>query len=350
MAPGDVVAPGPGWTVPPFAGLVRDGRLWGRGALDDKSLGIAQLAALIDLTRRKVALERDVVFLAVADEESGSLRGTAWLLAAHPEIFQGVEAVMGEGGRSQLSGERRLLWWGIEVAQKRALWLEVATSGRGVQGLARVLALPLHWRVTGPARDYLKGIAPLHNDHWRRILSNIDQIVDEKTGPKEFLLPGMSSLFLDTVQVTVLAGGERINVVPARSLARIDVRLLPDTDSAAFLATLKKALGPDFDVKVLVTSPPAPPSPTAGRFYSVLRTVLGKEAPVVPTVIAGVTDARFFRERGIPAYGVSPFALGGEDSGGIHGVDERIPLAELDRGIERTRRLITAYAAPVARH
>ncbi|HEY0784195.1 MAG TPA: M20/M25/M40 family metallo-hydrolase, partial [Thermoanaerobaculia bacterium] len=130
----DVVAPGPGWTVAPFAGLVRDGRLFGRGALDDKSLGIAQLAALIDLKRRNVALDRDVAVLAVADEENGGGRGTGWLLAAHPEIFRGVEAVVGEGGRSQLSGDRRLLWWGIEVAQKRPLWLEVATSGRGGHG------------------------------------------------------------------------------------------------------------------------------------------------------------------------------------------------------------------------
>jgi acetylornithine deacetylase/succinyl-diaminopimelate desuccinylase-like protein len=356
----DVVAAGPGWTVPPFAGLIRDGRLWGRGALDDKSLGIAQLAALIDLKRRKVALDRDVLFLAVADEENGGLRGTGWLLSAYPELFKGVEAVVGEGGRSMVSGDRRLLWWGIEVAQKRPLWLEVSTSGRGghgsglnpesanhqmIQGLARVLALPQRWRVTAPAREYLKAIAPLHNAHWKRILSNIDRTVDEKTGPKEFLLPGMASLFLDTVQVTVLSGGERINVIPARSVARLDIRLLPDTDSSAFLAVLKKALGPDFEVKVLVTAPPAAPSPAAGRFYAALGRVLGKEAPVVPTVIAGFTDSRFFRERGIPAYGLTPFALGGEDSGGIHGVDERIPVAELDRGVARMRRLVTAYAA-----
>ena len=75
----DVVPPGPGWTVPPFAGLVKDGSLWGRGALDDKSLGIAQLAAMVDLKRRRAPLERDVIFLAVADEENGGVRGTGWL-------------------------------------------------------------------------------------------------------------------------------------------------------------------------------------------------------------------------------------------------------------------------------
>ena len=353
----DVVAPGPGWTVPPFSGEIRDGRMWGRGALDDKSLGIAQLAAFVDLKRRRVPIERDVIFLAVADEESGGLRGTSWLLRNRPEMFEGVEAVLGEGGRGQ-SVNGKLLWWGIEVAQKRPLWLEVSTSGRGghasglnpqsanhrlIQGLARVLQRPARWRVTPPARDYLHAIAPLHNDHWKRILGNVDQVVRPE-GPSEFLLPGMANLFVDTVQVTVLRGGERINVVPDRASARIDVRLLPDTDSAVFLKEIRTALGDGFEVEVLVTSPPAAPSPAAGRLYDALRGALSPDAPVVPTFVPGFTDSRFFRERRIPAYGVTTFALSGEDLRGIHGPDERIPLDELDRGVERMRRVVALYA------
>ncbi|HWM90418.1 MAG TPA: M20/M25/M40 family metallo-hydrolase [Thermoanaerobaculia bacterium] len=357
----DVVTPGPGWTVPPFSGEIRDGRMWGRGALDDKSLGIAQLAAFVDLKRRRVPIERDVIYLAVADEESGGLRGTSWLLENRPEMFQGVEAVLGEGGRAQ-SVNGRLLWWGIEVAQKRPLWLEVSTSGRGghasglnpqsathqlVQGLARVLQRPVRWRVTPPTRAYLRAIAPLHNDHWKRVLGNIDQVVKPE-GPSEFLLPGMANLFVDTVQVTVLRGGERINVVPDRASAQIDARLLPDTDAQAVLRGIEEALGDGFEVEVLVTSPPAPPSPAGGRLYGALRQVLSPEAPVVPTFVPGFTDSRFFRERRIPAYGVTPFALAGDDLRGIHGTDERIPLDELDRGVERMRRIVVGYTGPAA--
>ncbi|MDP9121545.1 MAG: M20/M25/M40 family metallo-hydrolase [Acidobacteriota bacterium] len=353
----DVVAPGLGWTVPPFAGLIRNGRLWGRGAVDDKSLGIAFLAAYLDLARRRVAGERDVVLLAVADEESGGGRGTEWLLAAHPELFHGVEAVIGEGGRGQVAGGK-LQWWGIEVAQKRPLWLEVTASGRGghgsginpdsanhqlIAGLSRVLTLPQRWHVTAPARAYLEAIAPLQNDHWRRLLSRIDYVIDEKKGPREFLLPGMANLFVDTVQVTVLAGGERINVIPERALARLDVRLLPDSDAVAFLAAIRRALGSDIEVKVLLTAPPSPPSPPAGRTYEAVVRVLGQDAPAVPTFVPGVTDSHYFRERRIPAYGVTPFALAGEDLQGIHASDERIPLAELDRGVERMRRILAAY-------
>jgi acetylornithine deacetylase/succinyl-diaminopimelate desuccinylase-like protein len=359
----DVVAPGPGWTVAPFSGLVRDGSLWGRGALDDKSLGVAQLAAFVDLKRRRLPLLHDVVFLAVADEENGGFAGTGWLLAKRPDLFRGVEAVVGEGGRSQTGAADRLLWWGIEVAQKRPLWLEIGSSGRGghasglnpesanhllVEGLARLLELPVKWRVTAPARGYLRAITPLQNPHWRRVFSNIDSVVAE-SGPKEFLMPGMANLFLDTVQVTVLQGGERINVIPETSTARVDIRLLPDTDADRFLAEVKKALGKELTVKVLVTAPPSAPSPASGRLYEAIERVLGTEAPVVPTFIAGFTDARYFRERGIAAYGISPFKVLPEESSGIHAPNERLSLAELDRGVERMRRIVARYASPQQR-
>ncbi|MBV8200125.1 MAG: M20/M25/M40 family metallo-hydrolase [Acidobacteria bacterium] len=352
----DVVAPGPGWTAPPFAGLLRDGSLWGRGTLDDKGLGICGLAAIVDLKRRRAALDRDVVFLAVADEENGGGQGAAWLLASHPELFAGVEGVIGEGGRNQFT--QRLLWWGVEVAQKRPLWLQVTARGRGghgsalnpesanhqlIAGLARLLALPPHWRVTAPVRDYLLAIAPLHNQHWQHMLTHIDEVIADQ-GPREPIFPGMASLFLDTVQVTALAGGDRINVIPATAEAKLYARLLPDTDGAAFLAAVRRALGPRLAVEVLMTAPPAPASPASGRLYGAIRQVLAREAPVAPMLDSGTTDSRFFRERRVPAYGLSPFALGPDDSGGIHGADEHLPLAELDRGVERMRRIVAAYA------
>ncbi|HXU46569.1 MAG TPA: M20/M25/M40 family metallo-hydrolase [Thermoanaerobaculia bacterium] len=355
----DVVPPGPGWTVPPFGGLVRNGRLWGRGALDDKSLGIAQLAALVDLKRRVLDRRREIIWLAVADEESGGAAGTAWLLDEHPELFKNVEAVFGEGGANRVA-QGRILWWGLEVAQKRPLWMEVAARGRGghgsglnpgsanhelIRGLARLLDAKPRWRVTAATRDYLRALAPLHNGFWRSRFLRIDAIV-RPDGPTEMLMPGLANLFLDTVQVTVLSGGQRINVIPAQATAELDVRLLPDTDAAAFSSQIRRALGPDLATKVLVTAPPSAPSPVDTPVYRAAARVLGTSAPVVPAFIAGFTDSRYFRERGIPAYGLSPFALEGPDLAGIHSPDERIPLAEFDRGVLRMKKILAALVAP----
>ncbi|HEV8631429.1 MAG TPA: M20/M25/M40 family metallo-hydrolase [Thermoanaerobaculia bacterium] len=354
----DVVAAGPGWHHPPFAGEVRDGRLWGRGALDDKSLGIAELAAFVDQAQHRQQLRRDLVLLAVADEERGSAEGTAWLLQAHPDLFRGVTGVLNEGGANrQVNG--RLLWWGIEVAQKRPLWLEVTAEGRGGHGAAfnprsapheliraldRLVQRPLRWRVSPPARTYLQALRPLHNEHWAPLLGDPDRFIAPE-GPRTGLMPGMENLFLDTVQVNVLQGAAQINVVPPQAVARVDVRLLPDTDGDALLAELEQTLGKDVEVRVLLTAPPSPPSSTATPAHRALAGALAAEAPLVPFFSPGFTDSRFFRQRGIPAYGFSPFAIEPLDLFGIHGADEHLLLAELDRGVDRMQRVVRRWAS-----
>ncbi len=354
----DVVPAGPEWSVKPFAGIVKDGRLWGRGALDIKSLGIAQLAAFLDLHRRRVPLKRDVIFLAVADEERGGRQGAGWLLASHPELFKGIAAVLNEGGANR-TVNGRALWTGIEVAQKRPLWMRITALGRPghasglapasathqlILGLARVLQLPMRWKVTEAARLYLGALAPLHNAKYRRIFTHLDNVIKED-GPTEDFIPGLANLFVDTFQVTVLRSGEKINVIPAEASARVDARLLPEADGQAYLARIKEALGDQLHVEVLLTSPPVPPSPIDDPIYRAVAGVLSKTAPVVPAFIAGFTDSRYFRERGIPAYGVSPFFLEPQDFSGIHGPNESIPLGELDRGVERMKQIVAACAA-----
>lgn len=361
----DVVAPGPGWSREPTAADVADGRLHGRGALDAKSLGIAQLAAFLELHRSGAPLRRHVILLAVPDEEAGGAQGTGWLLEHHPEIFSGVEAVLNEGGANRVIAGR-LLWWGIEVAQKRALWLEVSASGRAGHGsglqpysashqliaaLARVLARPPRWRVTPPIRDFLAAVAPLHNDQWRKLLLDIDAVIAPE-GPRQPLLPGMANLFLDSVQVTVLEAGNQINVIPAEARARLDIRLLPDTDDEIFLSEIRELLGKRIDTKVLLRTPPSAPSPVSSAVYRELAAALGNHQkapkappePVVPVAINGLTDSRYFRERGIPAYGFFPFALSGDELQGIHGPDESIPLGEFDLGVARMKRVVKALA------
>jgi acetylornithine deacetylase/succinyl-diaminopimelate desuccinylase-like protein len=353
----DVVPAGDDWRVPPFSGRPFEGKIWGRGALDVKGLGIAQLAALIDLKREGVALASDLIYLAVADEETGGDQGARWLLEAHPELFAGVEAVFGEGGSNRVVADR-LIWWGIEVTQKRPLWLRVTARGRAghasglhpdsathqlIVGLARLIERPLRYRVTAGLRPFLRALARLEGDPPSHLYYRLDEVIRED-GPTEPLPPGLPIYFVDTVQVTRIDGSEAVNVVAPEASAFVDVRMLPDTDGDALLAELRELLGDRLEVEVVLTAPEAPASPTDRRVYRALEETLAVRGPVVPTFISGTTDSRFFRERGIAAYGFSPFTVNSDDLGGIHAPDEYLPVDAFLRGIEMTRRVLVACA------
>lgn len=351
----DVVPEGPGWTVDPFSAVERDGALWGRGAIDAKSLGIAHLASFLGLYRARSPLAFNVVFLAVADEETGGKEGTGWLLDAYPELFADTVAVLGEGGVNRAHGGR-LLWWGVEVAQKRPLWLRLTARGRSghgsmlnlgsaphtlAQALARLLDRPLRYRVSPPVRQYLEAVAPLQSDFFRSMVESLDEIVTAPE-PHTRMFPGVPNYLLDTVQVNVLAAGEKINVTPASASALVDIRLLPDTDDELFLEDVREALGPDIEIDVLLQAPPASPSSTENPLFACLARELPGRRPVVPSFIPGVTDSRYFRQRGIDAYGFSPFVLDGGEALGVHGPDEKIPLDVVARGVDTMREVLRA--------
>lgn len=342
----DVVPAGSGWTRPAHTGEIFEGSIYGRGAVDDKSLGVAHLVSLLrfrQLTNPRLGL----VLLAAGGEESGGTTGMGWLLDSHPELFANVTAVLTEGGTNRVYG-KKVLWWGVEVAQKRPLWLQARASGRAghgsslnlhsaphrlVRGLSRLVDRPLEFRVTPEARLFLEAVAPLESPAFAAVVGGIDTIV-ALPEPATRLLPGMPNYLLDTVQVNVLESGTDINVTPDTALAQIDVRLLPDTDEAAILDRLRELVGPDVELEVILSAPQVAPSPTAHAVFACLEEVLGAEAPVVPAFITAITDARFFREQGITVYGFSPFRLGPNALRGIHSRDEHIPVDAFARGIE----------------
>ncbi|MGH9381716.1 MAG: M20/M25/M40 family metallo-hydrolase [Thermoanaerobaculia bacterium] len=345
------------WMLDPWAATLADGALWGRGALDAKSLGVAHLAAFLELHRSRAPLVRDVVLMATADEESGGTQGLAWLLESQPELAEQTAAVLTEGGANRARGGKPL-WWGIEVTQKRPLWLEARTRGRGghaaafdhysatallVRALDRVVEREPRLRVTPAAKSYLAALAPMHGEPMRSVWADVEAAA-RNDRLEDHLPRGMAGLFLDSVQVTMLEAGTRVNVTPPEALARLDARLLPDTDSRAFLGELRATLGPDVELEVLLDAPAAPASPTGHWAYACVRDVLDDSAPVVPAFIAGVTDARHFRARGVPAYGVSPFALGGADMLSVHAADERIAVAAFEQGVDRMVEIVRRCA------
>lgn len=360
----DVVPAGKGWSRPPFGGTMHDAKIWGRGALDAKSLGIAHLGAVLHLLESGQPRRRDLVFVAAADEEAGGADGVGWLLEEHWELFDDVEAVLNEAGVNRVAGDR-LLWWGIETAQKQVLWLRVTAAGRGghgsgfnpaspthrlVRALNRVLELEHPWRVTTAAHEAYRGLAAFHSDEFAEVFDQpIDAVQAELDrrlrvgGLDRVLLPGMSASFRDTVQITRIDNGDGpVNVAPAEAAALIDARLLPDTDAEAFRRRVDTVLGTGLHVEEILRSGASPSSSTDSDVYRTLERVLGVRAPVAPAMIAGATDSRFFRRRGVDAYGFSPFVIASDDAAGIHGLDERIPVDGFLRGCEMMKRVVAA--------
>jgi acetylornithine deacetylase/succinyl-diaminopimelate desuccinylase-like protein len=353
----DVVTAGDGWQVPPFSGRLEGGRIWGRGALDTKSLGVAHLTAIEQLLAAGRPFCRDLVFLGVADEEAGGGEGAAFLLERHPELFAGVDAVINEGGSNRTFGGRQL-YWGIEVMQKRALWLSVTAGGAAghgsryvpgsaahqlIRGLAKLVDRPPRYRLGDAARLYFGELARLEGKQAAEAQAALAQQI-HPDGPVPPLPAGTAVFFLDTLQVTEVSTGDGINVVSPVARAYLDVRLLPDTDQETYLAEMRALLGPDLTVEVVLDSPPGLISPRDHPLYQTFEKVLGQRAPVIPSFLPGATDSRYFRARGIAAYGFSPFSIEGKDLGGIHAPNEYIRLEDFLRGIETTRRLIEAYA------
>jgi acetylornithine deacetylase/succinyl-diaminopimelate desuccinylase-like protein len=369
----DVVAPGEGWTGDPFSGEVRSGSIHGRGAIDAKSLGVVHLAAFLEAAKHRDRLSRDLVFLATADEEAGGSEGLGWLVRDKPELFAGLGAALNEGGANRVVGDR-VLWWGIEVAQKRPFWLRVTAQGRGghasgyhpasathrlVAALSRVLDAKRPLRVSEQALIHLAALAPLYGGPFREVFGRtgvadvqlaLDQALENGRDVGRILLPGIVSYLTDTVQVTSFENGNAaINVVPTRASATLDARLLPDTDSEAFLEALRSLVGEGVSLEVLLETPSAPASSTATDVYRTLERALAASGPVIPAFILGTTDSRYLRRLGIDAYGFSPFRLGPDDLRGIHGANESIPVQQIEQGAALMTAVVSSLALEPAR-
>ena len=338
------------WHTDPLSGEIKDGYIYGRGALDTKSSGILHLAAFVALHRSKTALNRDVIFLATADEEAGGFFGVGWLVKNRPELFKGVGYVINEGAGGGIQGGRTQ--FGIEVTQKVPYWLHLTARGEPGHGstprassavtklIAALERLRLHQfepRIVPAVAAYFKGIAPAAPPAWRERYANISTAIRTPGVLAELQRddPGRHTLVRNTCSITRLGGSEKINVVPPDAWAEIDCRLLPDQDPKAFLDELGRVVGRDIQIETILGFTPAVSS-TKTELYSVLEAVCREHfpgAPVVPSVLGGFTDSHFLRDLGITAYGFIPVVIPFEDEGTIHGNNERISVENMRRGV-----------------
>jgi acetylornithine deacetylase/succinyl-diaminopimelate desuccinylase-like protein len=321
------------WKHKPFGGEIADGAIWGRGAMDMKGIGVAHLYALIALKRQNVALNRDVILMAVPDEEIGGELGAKWMRENHYADFE-PEYILDEGG----FGSRDLfapgkLVFGISVAEKKIIWLKLAAEGvaghgsqphdrnpndRMIRALARLLAEPL------PASSF-------------GVLGTLKSRVGA-LAPNKF----NNAIQHSTISITSFRSGvgdpPKVNVIPSIAEATLDCRVLPGTSKEQWLKEIARGLG-DPEIKVEVSYESEDPTVTTqdSALYRALEGAVKRrhpEAIVTPLVIPYGTDSNGFRPHGVKSYGFMPAILPAAAIASMHGDAEFVPLDALGPAIQ----------------
>ena len=312
------------WTTDPLSGEIRDGYLWGRGALDMKGTGMLQYQAFVALHRAGKELNRDVIFMATADEEAGGFYGAGWLVENRPELFDNVGLLLNEGGSGRRSGDA--LSFGVEVTQKVPLWLRLIASdepGHGsrprvnssvsrlIRALSNIDNYEFAPHIVPAVEIYFEGLAQAERGERPRQFANLSEAVKDPNFVLSLQLesPALHALTRNTCSITRLEGSSKINVVPPEVAAEIDCRLLPDQDPDDFIALLRSVINdPGIRIEKIMGFSPAV-STTDTDLYRAIETVVKKHYPgsqVMPSVSTGFTDSHFFRDLGIVSYGFDP--------------------------------------------
>jgi acetylornithine deacetylase/succinyl-diaminopimelate desuccinylase-like protein len=358
----DVVAARGDWTHPPFAGEIADGYVWGRGALDMKG-GVAMLLAAF--MRALASGERppgDVILCLMADEEAGSPLGAEFLVREHPELFDGVRYSIGEFGgfTIDVAGRR---FYPIMVAEKQVCWSRATLRGQAGHG-----SMPVRGGAVGKLGDLLRALdrrrLPVHVTPVAR--SMIEAIAGELPAPlalplRGLLTPALTDRLLDvlgeraalfdpllhnTASVTILSGGEKVNVIPDAVCIEIDGRLLPGFGPDDLFAELSALSGvePEFEI---VRHDPVAAEPDLALFDTLAATLreLDASATPIPMLLPGVTDGRFFSRLGIQTYGFLPMQLPAEMPFMrlIHAADERLPVDAVEFGTRAIGRVLERF-------
>jgi acetylornithine deacetylase/succinyl-diaminopimelate desuccinylase-like protein len=350
------------WSSDPLSGELRDGYIYGRGALDTKTSGILHLATFLALHRTNTPLRRDVVFMATADEEAGGFFGAGWLVEHRPELFDDIGFLLNEGGGgSEVDGTVN---FGLEVTQKVPYWLRLTATGEPghgsrplvtyasvemIEALDRLRRHEFAARVIPAVDAHFRGMAARHPEPWRSRFANLAAAIDRPgvLGELQMYNPGLHALTRNTCSITRFGGSDKINVVSPEVWAEVDCRLLPDQDPDVWLAEVREVLGPSIDLEVLMGFTPAV-SETDNELYRTVRDVTLQEFPeagFVPQVVGGFTDSHFFRDLGITSYGYVATATPAADAGGVHGNDERVTELNVRRGVAMTLKILEGFAA-----
>ncbi|NOT62074.1 MAG: M20/M25/M40 family metallo-hydrolase [Acidobacteria bacterium] len=332
------------WTTEPFTPVEKDGFIYGRGALDMKGLGMAQFVTLLTLHRSKAKRTRDVIFLATADEEAGGLQGAGWFAKNHPELLGKAEFLLNEGGGNFADDTGKVLSIGVGPSEKTPAWLRLTATGaaghasiprpdssvnRLIRALNKLLDYKPPMQLTPAVEQMFKASAPLRSATMRAKFENIRESLKDS----DFLKliesdPMANALLRNTISITMLAGSNKVNIIPPAASADIDTRVVPGEKLDRWIAELKSVINDD-KVKIEpILAFDANASPIDTALVKAVATVSKRNYPdavISYPVQAGFTDCHFFRELGIHSYGFSPFVAAPRQlGGGVHGNDERL--------------------------
>jgi acetylornithine deacetylase/succinyl-diaminopimelate desuccinylase-like protein len=356
----DVVPANPReWQVPPFAGAVKDGKIWGRGAIDDKGPGVIELMAMLAIKRAGILLNRDVLFVATGDEEEGGKNGAGWFVDHESTVFSDAGYLLNEGGGIRALSDNKRKAYVVSVTEKTPLWIRLTATGpaghaseppaeTAVTRLVRALDklsdynTPIH--VIGPVQDYYHTMAEL--DHGPPQQVDLATALKDPAYLKKFLDdPVQNASVRDTITPTVLSASKKTNVISETAFAEVDCRLLPGSDPKAVINDIKKVIGDDtIKLDVILNFPPIS-SPSRTPLMTAIETLARQhdQATVVPTMIIGFTDSHYFRQKKIVSYGFIPIEIASGEGKGVHGINERIGVKELADGIQRMVELLKIF-------
>ena len=355
----DVVAANPNeWSVDPFSGLVKDGFVWGRGAMDMKSMTAMEVMVMKLLKRNNVKLKGDVILAATADEERGGEAGAGWLVRNHPEKVR-AEYVINEGGGQAVPVDGKNVFT-IQTAEKGILWFKVKAKGRpghgSVPGAADNAILRMNrvverlgnyqadMMLTPTVKRFLTVMAE-ENKEAKEALSLLlqnpakgDEILDKLAQRDKAMAEELRAMLRMTIAPTIIHGGVKENIIPSECEAVFDCRILPGQTTAEALNCVKellKDIGLDkLEFEIIQANEPSESSMDTPLYRLIVETIREFEpnCAVTPILLTGGTDSRFFRRLGAACYGFQPVLSDlpyGEILRMVHGIDERISIKNL---------------------
>jgi acetylornithine deacetylase/succinyl-diaminopimelate desuccinylase-like protein len=316
-----------------------------------KDEGLAQLVVMVMLKREKVALDRDVIFLAVADEEAEG-QGTDWFTKNQRDLLGNAEFLINEGGENLLENGK-VKYIGVDVGEKTSYWLHVVAHGRPghgsrpnpdsapnrlVHALNKILAYKTPLRVLPVVDEFLRDMAPYEPPERALYYRNVKKAIEDKRFQQQVERDeSLNFLLRDTISLTMLGGSGQTNVIPPEAWANLDLRILPGGDPRAVVEILRRVVN-DPDVTIEPIEPEfrvANYSGTDNVLFAAIREASAKYfpgAPVVPHITSGYTENQRYRPLGIVAYGFNPYTATEEEGNTEHGNDERIRVEEVRRG------------------